>query len=91
MDIAHTIEGGVVYADGLRLASHKNPLRDPVVVVPPRDHILPVDLLSPPAQHGHAILDRPHRHLLCLPALHQRINVLGFQRLRVHTLKAQRL
>ena len=50
-----------------------------VVVVVLGDHVLLADLLGPPAQLGHAILDGAHRQALGFPALDQALDVLRLQ------------
>ena len=74
---------------GSQLASfadvgHVAPIGDAVDVVALGDDVGLADLLRPPAQFGHAILDRACAQPLGGPALHQLFYMLGFQALRLH-------
>ena len=54
------------------------------MVVRARHHILAIHLSSPPAERGHAILDRSHRNIIFQPVPNQRFHVFGFQGMTVH-------
>jgi hypothetical protein len=66
--------GLAAHVDGLARA-----LADAVVAVVARDDVLLANLLGPPAQFGHPVLDGAHRQALSLPSLHQPFHVLGLQ------------
>ena len=57
----------------------ETPVRDTVVFVGTRHHVLLVNLVRPPTNHGHAVLDSPDRQALGEPVLDQGIDVFWFQ------------
>ena len=82
-----------------RVATHRKdvllakaiPARDAVEVVGPGEHILLGHFLDPPAQLGHPVLARAGGERFRLPALDQRLHVLGLQARRLHVMEAHLL
>ena len=74
---------------GFRYIGHELSIRNTVVVIRPRDDILPVDLLRPPTDNRHPVLDGTDGYIFTLPPVYQCLHVLRFQRLRVHFAIAQ--
>jgi hypothetical protein len=68
----------------LRFVGDEPPIRDPVMFVGSSHNVLLVDLVCPPAHHGHAVLDRPDRQTLVELTFDQRIDVFRFQRALAH-------
>ena len=60
------------------------PVADAVVVVVAGDDVLLADLLGPPSQFRHPVLDRAHGQAFRLPALDQPLDVLGLEARRGH-------
>ena len=59
------------------------------MVVVAGDDVLLADLLGPPAQFRHPVLDRAHGQTFRLPSLHQALDVLGLEACCSHVPVAQ--
>ena len=73
---------------GFADVGHVPPVGNAVDVVALGDDVGLADLLRPPAQFGHAVLDRARAQPLGGPALHQLLDVLGLQALDAHVHEA---
>lgn len=74
---------------GLALVGDEAPVGDAIGVVAAGDDIGLVQLLGPPAQMRHPVLDRAGRELLPSPAVNQGLDMLGLQALGREVAKAQ--
>jgi hypothetical protein len=94
-DIA-TKGGHLLHPDGIEVLAlvlvgdELAPLDRVGVVLPGKDVLL-ADLLGPPAQRGEPVLHRPGGDCLGLPALEQRLDVLGLQARGEHLPEARLL
>ena len=89
MIVLDAVECIDVEVDGFRVFADEGPVRDTVEIVMPRDDILPVDLLCPPPQRGHAVLLGADRDVVGLPVLDEPFHMLGLKQFCLQSPKAQ--
>ena len=78
--ISDLVEVELVDGLGLRFIGHEATVRNAIVFIGPCHHILLVDFLGPPANDGHAVLERPDRQLLGKPEFDESIDMFRLQR-----------
>ena len=86
LDLAELLLGDVL---GFALVGDESPVRDAVVLVRSGYNVPLVDLVGPPPDCGHSVLDRSDRETPFLPLGHQGLDVLWFERSGLHLSVAQ--
>ena len=84
MRVANLLQVGCPDARGLRFVADVLTVGNAVVVVGSRDDVLSVDLLRPPAQGAHAVLDGSDRYFAGLPVIDQCLDVFRLQGMGAH-------